>query len=152
MTNRIRPFQFPKRTTLSPPTAINVTHFITHHVTKFIPTTRFANSIRNPTRGTFLTAKVVSFLPASDTHEYRRGKTCAACRQTGYRGRLAICELLIVQDAIRKRIQERASAAEIQETAVKLGMQLLREDGLAKILAGMTTPEEVVRVTVRSDF
>jgi type II secretory ATPase GspE/PulE/Tfp pilus assembly ATPase PilB-like protein len=89
---------------------------------------------------------------AIKSREYQRGKSCGACRQTGYRGRLAICELLVVQDTIRRKIQERASAAEIQEAAIQSGMQLLRQDGFAKILSGMTTPEEVARVTVRSEL
>lgn len=82
---------------------------------------------------------------------YRRGAGCDACRKTGYRGRLAICELLVVQDSIRQRIQTQASATEIRDAAVQGGMKLLRADGVDKIQAGITTPEEIDRVTVRSD-
>ena len=85
------------------------------------------------------------------SHSYRRGTGCDACRKTGYRGRLAICELLVVQDSIRQRIQEQASATEIRDAAVECGMTLLRVDGIDKILQGITTPEEVDRVTVRAD-
>ncbi|WP_010583124.1 GspE/PulE family protein [Schlesneria paludicola] len=86
------------------------------------------------------------------TINYQRGKSCPACRQTGYRGRLAICELLVVQDSIRKKIQERGSASEIRDAAMQGGMQLLLQDGLEKIMSGVTTPEEVARVTVRADL
>lgn len=89
---------------------------------------------------------------SSQTFTYQRGCSCAACRQTGYRGRLAICELLVVQDIIRKKIQERGSASEIRDAAMQSGMKLLLQDGLAKILSGVTTPEEVARVTVRADL
>jgi type II secretory ATPase GspE/PulE/Tfp pilus assembly ATPase PilB-like protein len=85
------------------------------------------------------------------TRAYRRGTGCESCRQTGYRGRLAICELLVVQEQIRRRIQEQAGAAEIRDAALRGGMTLLRDDGLEKIQAGITTPEEVSRVTVRAE-
>ncbi|WP_339911775.1 GspE/PulE family protein [Symmachiella dynata] len=81
---------------------------------------------------------------------YQAGKGCTACRQTGYRGRIAISELLVIDGALRKRIQERAGASEIRETAQQSGLRLLRENGIDKIRNGTTTPEEVNRVTVRS--
>jgi general secretion pathway protein E len=82
---------------------------------------------------------------------YRSGPGCPACRSTGYRGRVAICELLRVDESIRRQIQARASATEIRDAGVAAGMTLLREDGIAKVLAGVTTPAEVARVTVRSE-
>lgn len=96
--------------------------------------------------------KQLGIVPESlESVDYRRGTGCDACRKTGYRGRLAICELLVVQDIIRQCIQTQASATEIRSAAVQGGMKLLRDDGLDKIRAGITTPEEVDRVTVRSD-
>src|SRR5258706_1692853 len=77
----------------------------------------------------------------------QRGAGCPVCRGTGYRGRLGLFELLVVDDAVRERIQSRANAAEIKATAERNGMQNLRADGIAKALAGLTTPEEVARVT-----
>lgn len=82
---------------------------------------------------------------------YRAGLGCDACRKTGYRGRVAICELLIVDETIRGRIQSRASATEIRDSALAGGMRLLRDDGVDKILAGVTTSGEVARVTVRTE-
>jgi len=78
------------------------------------------------------------------------GSGCEECRQSGYRGRLGIFELLTVDDAVRDKIQTRANATEIRESAVSAGMRLLREDGLRKISAGVTTPSEVQRVTMRA--
>ncbi len=76
-----------------------------------------------------------------------RGKGCPECSNTGYRGRKAIFEMLIITDAIRDLIFERASSASIRERAKQLGMKTLREDGVRKVLAGITTLEEVMRVT-----
>jgi general secretion pathway protein E len=78
------------------------------------------------------------------------GDGCEHCRQSGYRGRVGIFELLNVDDAVRDGIQSRANATEIRDRAVRAGMRLLREDGLLKIASGMTTPGEVQRVTVRA--
>ncbi|MCC7407062.1 MAG: type II secretion system ATPase GspE [Phycisphaeraceae bacterium] len=80
----------------------------------------------------------------------RQGKGCDRCRNTGYRGRVGVFELLSVDEAVRRCVQQRATAAEIQAAALEHGMQSMRDDGLAKILAGVTTAEEVLRVTMRS--
>jgi type II secretory ATPase GspE/PulE/Tfp pilus assembly ATPase PilB-like protein len=75
-----------------------------------------------------------------------RGKGCEACSGTGYRGRIGIYELLPVTPAIEELILRRASSSELNETAVKEGMRLMFEDGLDKVLAGVTTIEELLRV------
>lgn len=80
------------------------------------------------------------------------GKGCDACRGTGYRGRVGIFELLVVDDAVREAIQERANAAEIREAGLRSDMRLLRRDGVDKILSGKTTVEEVERVTMRASL
>jgi general secretion pathway protein E len=77
---------------------------------------------------------------------------CAACRQTGYRGRLGIFELLLVDDAVRKQIHATATAAEINAAAREDGMTSLREDGIAKVKGGVTTVDEVLRVTMRASL
>lgn len=76
-----------------------------------------------------------------------RGRGCPACRETGYFDRIGIFEILCVSDAIRELIQSQANASRIRSLAVGEGMNLLREDGLKKALAGTTTIEEVLRVT-----
>jgi len=83
-----------------------------------------------------------------DGSSIRMGRGCAACRSTGFRGRLGIFELMRVDDMLRKDIQRRASASDIQITAARGGMSTMRDDGIRKILAGQTTIGEVLRVTM----
>ncbi len=66
---------------------------------------------------------------------------------TGYRGRIAIFELLTIDDDIRDLVLAKASAREIKERAVSFGMRTLYEDGIDKVKQGITTVEEVLRVT-----
>jgi type IV pilus assembly protein PilB len=77
-----------------------------------------------------------------------RGKGCKNCKQSGYRGRTGIFELLPINEKIKQLISEKASTQVIRESAKKMvGMVSLREDGLRKVLKGITTLEEVDRVT-----
>ena len=76
-----------------------------------------------------------------------RGKGCGECRQTGYKGRTAIFEFLLLDDDIRKLVLQRASSGEIHKLARSKGMRTLREDGMEKVKQGLTTLEEVMRVT-----
>ncbi|MBL7155669.1 MAG: Flp pilus assembly complex ATPase component TadA [Candidatus Omnitrophica bacterium] len=76
-----------------------------------------------------------------------RGKGCKACNNTGYKGRTGIYEILPVNEEIRKLISQKSSSDMIKEKAVERGMRTLRQDGWNKILEGITTPEEVMRVT-----
>jgi general secretion pathway protein E len=85
--------------------------------------------------------------PGAAVPHVLRGAGCSNCRGTGFQGRLGMFELLIVDDAVRRDIGRRASAAEIRASAIAAGMRPLREDGLAKVSAGLTTPEEVIRIT-----
>ena len=73
------------------------------------------------------------------------GRGCRECRQTGFRGRTAIAELLLVDDRVRDCILHRASAVMIRENAGP-GMLAMRQGGCRKVLEGVTTPEEVLRV------
>jgi type IV pilus assembly protein PilB len=75
------------------------------------------------------------------------GRGCSTCNDTGYKGRKGIYELLIVSDAIRTLINERAPTVVLRQKAVELGMVTLREDGLRSIFDGDTTIEEVVKYT-----
>ncbi|TSC78593.1 MAG: type IV pilus assembly protein PilB [Parcubacteria group bacterium Gr01-1014_33] len=76
-----------------------------------------------------------------------RGKGCALCNFTGYRGQIGIFEVLRVTDAIRNLILKRSPTNEIKKEAIGEGMALMFEDGLKKAEAGITTLEEVMRVT-----
>jgi type IV pilus assembly protein PilB len=78
---------------------------------------------------------------------FHYGRGCSACNDTGYRGRKGIFELLIISDAIRSLINERAPTVVLRQKAVELGMVTLREDGLRGIFEGDTTIEEVVKYT-----
>jgi type IV pilus assembly protein PilB len=75
-----------------------------------------------------------------------RGRGCDTCKHTGYKGRLGIFELMRVNDEIRELMVRRAPLADIREAAKANGMNELREDGLRKVLEGITTPDEVMRV------
>ncbi|MCU7834260.1 MAG: GspE/PulE family protein [gamma proteobacterium symbiont of Taylorina sp.] len=77
----------------------------------------------------------------------QRGKGCSRCGETGYRGRIGLYELLIISDEIRHLINTGADANIIREKAIVQGMQTLRRDALDKLSRGLTTVEEVVRVT-----
>ncbi len=76
-----------------------------------------------------------------------RGAGCRKCRDTGYRGRTGLFELMVADNAISEKIMARASAGDITAVAVARGLRLLREDGWIKVRAGITTPEEVMRST-----
>jgi general secretion pathway protein E len=82
-----------------------------------------------------------------DTGDYRVGKGCETCNRTGFRGRISIFELLVLDDAIRALVLSRASAGAIREAAVRAGMRTMRRDGLEKAARGLTTVAEVLRVT-----
>ena len=73
---------------------------------------------------------------------------CRSCGQTGYRGRLAVNEVMPVSEEIERLAVPHASATDIHRVAVDEGMVTLREDGLRKAAAGQTTVEEILRVTV----
>ncbi|MDE2179581.1 MAG: type IV-A pilus assembly ATPase PilB [candidate division NC10 bacterium] len=76
-----------------------------------------------------------------------RGKGCAACSDTGYRGRIGLYEVALLNEEIRGAILNGVSTAELRTLGRKYGMQTLRESGLQKMREGITTVEEVVRVT-----
>lgn len=75
-----------------------------------------------------------------------KGVGCEACKYTGYKGRIGIHELLRMNDEIRELVVSRAPLADIRDAAKAYGMHELREDGLMKVLDGLSTPEEVMRV------
>jgi type II secretory ATPase GspE/PulE/Tfp pilus assembly ATPase PilB-like protein len=84
--------------------------------------------------------------------DFYEGKGCEDCRFTGYHGRTAIHELLVVSEAIREMILNRASSQQIKQKAVSLGMRTLRQNGLEKVKAGLTTLTEVMRVTQQEEL
>ena len=92
------------------------------------------------------TAALLAARPVG-TLTLERGHGCPACRGTGYRGRTGIFELLTVTDEVKQAVGRGACASELRELARAQGMTTLREDGWAKAQGGVTTVEEVLRVT-----
>jgi type IV pilus assembly protein PilB len=79
--------------------------------------------------------------------KFYRGKGCPECSQTGYKGRMGIFEILVVNEKIRELILEKASLDRIRQEATQTGgMVLMIKDGLDKVASGLTTIEEVLRV------
>ena len=76
-----------------------------------------------------------------------RGKGCNACNKTGYKGRTGIYELLVMNETIRDMILRKESSEKVEAKAIELGMKPMSQDGWEKVFAGITTPEEVQRVT-----
>lgn len=84
---------------------------------------------------------------AVEDANYQKGKGCANCNDTGHRGRFGIFEVFVVEDDARKLIYEKVPASVLRQRAREMGMRTLREDGARKVIAGLTTVEEVVRAT-----
>jgi len=80
-----------------------------------------------------------------------RGQGCEECRFTGYKGRIGVFELLMLSDGVRDLIVRRAPSTEIKSLAVREGMQTLRDDGLEKVLSGVSTIDEILRVVYVAD-
>jgi general secretion pathway protein E/type IV pilus assembly protein PilB len=76
-----------------------------------------------------------------------RGNGCNECSRTGYRGRMGIYEIMPVDEEVRRLIYEKVPSNVMRARARELGMRTLREDGIRKIMAGITTPEEVISIT-----
>jgi type II secretory ATPase GspE/PulE/Tfp pilus assembly ATPase PilB-like protein len=83
----------------------------------------------------------------SKTVKFYRGKGCPHCFNMGYSGRTGIAEVLLLSASVRELIINRAQEHIIKQQARKEGMKTLREDGLEQVLKGLTTIEEVLRVT-----
>ncbi|HKK83863.1 MAG TPA: ATPase, T2SS/T4P/T4SS family [Atribacterota bacterium] len=92
--------------------------------------------------------KVHFKLPDPGNFKLYRGKGCDYCKNTGYRGRTAIYEMVRINDEIRSMIMKNTSSNEIKEIAIKNGMLTLLDSGVAKALEGITTIDEVLRVAV----
>ena len=80
------------------------------------------------------------------------GRGCEKCNNTGYKGRMGIFELVVMNDQLREMITSEVSLDEFREAARKSGMQTLRESGMADIHAGLTTVEEILRETMLDDM
>jgi len=90
-------------------------------------------------------------IPPEDVGQVRAGRGCERCHGTGYRGRMALFELMRIGDRHREAIIEGCSANVLKKLAIQEGMTTLRRAGISKILAGVTTPEEVIGQTMADD-
>jgi len=101
--------------------------------------------------GDVLSSRLGVDIKKSKDVSFYRAKGCSACLHTGYAGRVGICEVLTVTPAIRNLVLKRARENELKQVARNEGMRTLREDGIDKVLAGFTSLEEVLRVTVADE-
>ena len=85
---------------------------------------------------------------ASDGMAFYRKKGCPRCNQTGYKGRIGIFQLLAMTEDLASLAATKASREDIERAALGAGMKTLWDDGLAKVAAGLTSIEELARVTV----
>jgi len=93
-----------------------------------------------------LKQQIIQEMGVSDFKIYR-GKGCEECNFTGFKERIAIYEILVVDKAIKELILKKASADQIREKAIEQGMRTLRLSGWQKVIEGLTTPDEVIRAT-----
>ncbi|MBM3245276.1 MAG: type II/IV secretion system protein, partial [Candidatus Omnitrophica bacterium] len=95
-----------------------------------------------------ISQKEKEFLPEPfKSMKIYRGKGCDACKGIGYKGRTAIYEILTINDEIQELILSKSSATQIKKRAREVGFKTLRDAGIEKVRMGVTTPEEVLRVT-----
>ena len=80
-------------------------------------------------------------------HMYVSESGCEACHYTGYKGRITIIEMLLITDEIRKLILEHADASTLAAAAIQQGMRTMYQDGIQKVAQGITSLEEILRVT-----
>ena len=102
-----------------------------------------------PYQATEQELRALNLTPDSlQTATMQKGRGCSDCSNTGCRGRMGIFEIFVIDDEARKLIYDKASSSVLRARAREMGMRTLREDGIRKVLAGLTTPEEVIRATI----
>lgn len=85
--------------------------------------------------------------PAAPGANFQKGKGCTECNKSGCKGRFGIFEVFLVNDEARRLIYDKVPTSVLRAQAREMGMRTLREDGARKVVAGLTTPEEVIRAT-----
>lgn len=101
-----------------------------------------------PEKGVLDNLKINFEIPNQDNLKFYRGKGCDYCKNTGYRGRTALFEVVRINDEIRSMIMKNTSSNVIKDVAIKNGMRTLLDSGIQKVLNGETTIDEVLRVAV----
>jgi len=107
---------------------------------------------KRPVKDKKLILKELAVNDAPEGVEIYEGKGCESCKFTGYRGRTAIYEFLVISEEIREMILNHSSADQIRKKAISLGMRTLRGDGIEKAFKGLTTVSEIIRVTPKEDI
>ncbi len=108
---------------------------------------RLCPDCRSPYTPTTTELQRIGITAAGFAGKIYKAAGCRLCRNTGYRGRLAIQELMVMEDDIRTLVMQNSDAASIRRACQAKGMKLLRQDGAERVLAGETTIEELLRVT-----
>jgi type II secretory ATPase GspE/PulE/Tfp pilus assembly ATPase PilB-like protein len=113
---------------------------------------RVCNNCARPDQPTRETLAAIGIKEA-ENGTFRRGAGCDRCQGTGYKGRQGLYELFVVDEEVRRMTVARNNASQMRDWAVKTqGMRTLLGDGRLAVLSGLTTPEEVLRVSQREDF
>ena len=92
-------------------------------------------------------SEMIGLMGVEKGTKFYRGKGCKFCRNTGYLGRTGVFELMVMNDRLREIALRRVPASEVRKVCIKMGMKTLREAGLEKAKKGITTLEEVLRIT-----
>jgi general secretion pathway protein E/type IV pilus assembly protein PilB len=92
--------------------------------------------------------KALGIDPNTQGANFQQGKGCSECNKLGYKGRFGIFEVFVINDEARKLIYDKVPSAVLRNQAREMGMRTLREDGARKVVAGLTSAEEVIRATV----
>jgi len=110
---------------------------------------RLCNNCKQPAELTETELRALRIEPGQ-VHEVQVMKPvgCEQCRQIGYKGRMGIFEIFVIDDEVRHMINKRSSTLMLRQRARELGMRTLREDGVRKVLAGLTSAEEVISITI----
>ncbi len=108
---------------------------------------RLCEKCKEPYRPKPSLLKELGFDPGNREWVFYRGKGCPYCKQTGYKGRLGIYEIMIMTEELRELTTRGESSDRIKKAALRGGMRPLRQDGFAKVIRGWTSVEEVMRVT-----
>jgi type IV pilus assembly protein PilB len=111
---------------------------------------RLCSRCKEPYKPTIeeLTAARFPFDPEGDLPELFRPVGCSACSKTGYKGRLALHEVMSVTPELERLVIDNASSEDMKRIALNQGMNTLRQDGMEKVAKGVTSIEEVLRVVV----
>lgn len=110
---------------------------------------KICSDCKQPYTPTEMELRALNLTPANAAEaRFAKGRGCDRCRGTGYRGRAGIFEIFTVDDEMRHLINAGVPISKIRQRARDLGMRTLREDGIRKVVAGMTTPEEVIYATM----